>query len=444
MSLYGLDPTSDERTLDYAARNPQLVPDTPTFAGVIPTLKAAAGGAMSGWDQLSLTAAEAATPILRSNAVEIDKSLGTNSAAWLDDQLQKTREIAMQGSQVNPLVYGKAGAYIHGATDFITRVGVGAVAGGAPGMVAALASSGPLAYRQALQSGVDPQTAAELGTLRAAADVIGGVLPMQGKTIMQTLGIGAGTMAGMGAIDRGATGAILTAAGYPDMAKQYQALDGSALMTDAIMGLAFGGFAHGLHSLMGKLPTQDQLPTLSDAALLDAARRHVESSGPGIPADMATLSANVDALTKAMEDHLAGRSVEVSDKIDPATAKFVPDPAHNELVNAQQQAMSDHFGEDALRRAREDSVETGRPAGAEGDGATETSPESVETRSEAPGEPSYLKQIMDETPDRQVAGEDGEPTTAAEVLKGAETQATQSEEMAKMVQTAADCAGAAL
>lgn len=342
MSLYGLDPVADARQVDYAARNPEMIPDAPVFTMRTPL--AAFGGAVSGGEQLALAAGEAATPVLRPMASAIDSAFGTNGAAWLDDQLQQTRDAAVQGSQTNPFVYGTAGNIVHGAADFMSRAIVGSAAGGPVGMVAGLAASAPTEYQTQIRAGVDPQTATELAALRGASDVIGGFIPMQGKTLLDTLGRGVGAMTAAGAVQRGATGAILDAAGYPDMAKQYSALDGNAIATDALMGLVFGGFAHGVHAAVGRFASPDQLPTMTDAALTDLGARQIESTAPGIPADAATRTMHIDAVEKAIEDSMADRPVDVTSMIDPSQAHFIPDAGEQNYREQVQQAILDELG----------------------------------------------------------------------------------------------------
>lgn len=342
MSLYGLDPVADARQLDYAARNPAFQPEAPTFTMRTPL--AAFGGIVSGGEQLALAAGEAATPAIRPVAGAIDKMFGTSSTGWLDDQLQQTRDAAVSGAQTNPYVYGTAGDIVHGAADFMTRALIGKGAGGTLGVVGGLASSGPLEYQQQTRRGVDAQTATELAALRGAADVVGGFIPLQGQTLLGTLTRGVGSMTAAGAIQRGTAGEILRGAGYPDMAKQYEALDGTALATDALMGLVFGGFAHGVHAAQGRFASPDQLPQLTDAAITDLGARHIETTAPGLPADPTTRNAHISAVERAIEDSLADRPVDVTQLIAPDRAHFVADPGEQQYREQARQAIIDELG----------------------------------------------------------------------------------------------------
>jgi hypothetical protein len=162
--------------------------------------------------------------------------------------------------------------------------------------------------------------------------------------MLQTFGRSFASMTAAGAIQRGTTGAVLNAAGYPQMAQQYSAMDGNAIATDALMGLVFGGFAHGAHVAMGRFASPDQLPTLTDAALTDLGARQIESTAPGIPADPATRTMHIDAVEKAIEDSMADRPVDVTQQIDPNTAHFVEDPGEQDYRTQVRSAMLDELG----------------------------------------------------------------------------------------------------
>lgn len=377
MSFLDLNPDQERDQLDYMARNPSVAGPEPFFTAkslLTPVTGFASGAAASG-----AFFGEALSPIMRSAAPAIDRTFGTNAASWVDDELRKTRQNAAKSTEADPYTYGTAGNIVHGLGKFFGEfVPASVVAGPVVGASVAAGSEGTVAFRQALAAGQDEQTAALTSGVSAAATGFGAFLPLTGKTYLQSFLRGAVLTPEMNAFQRGVTGEILDNAGYHDMAQQYQALDSRALATDAILGAAFGGVGHWLHpgnpmEAHPEAPMAPRIPTIVDAAQVDALARHRQSVAPGIPIDVETLNAHNEALTKATMDLLAGKPVDVVDVAprmpearpeasadlappvpEPHAENFIPDP-HDEHA-AVNKAFAELADDEAAQRAEGESL----------------------------------------------------------------------------------------
>lgn len=231
---------------------------------------------------------------------------------------------------------GMAGQLLHG----LVKIGGEAVAFGAPGVLVNETIGGTL---DALDKGVDLQTAGKVGAVQGAAMTAGVIAPM---TLGATgLGInvlyGAGFNLAQGMFQRGATAQIYEDAGRHDLALQFKALDGEAMAVDAILGAAFAGGGRFLQ-IRGEKARSDAVaeykakisemlaPEHIDAALVKNEQIKLERSGMGLPADLTSRDAHVANLTGAIDDLMEGRPVtmrqEVGDTIpDPAAAKVQAD-----------------------------------------------------------------------------------------------------------------------
>jgi len=214
-----------------------------------------------------------------------------------------------------PEEIGMAGQLLHG----LIKIGGEAVAFGAPGVLVNETVGGTL---DALDKGVDLQTAGKVGGVQGAAMTAGVIAPM---TLGATgLGVnvlyGAGINLAQGVFQRGATSEIYAKAGRHDLAMQFKALDGEAMAVDAILGAAFAGGGRYLQ-LRGEKARADAVaeykakiaemlaPEHIDAALAKNEQLKMERSGFGLPADLASRDAHVANLTGAIDDLMEGRPV---------------------------------------------------------------------------------------------------------------------------------------
>mgnify|MGYP000402637416 CR=1 FL=1 len=224
---------------------------------------------------------------------------------------------------------GMAGQLLHG----LIKIGGEAVAFGAPGVLVNETIGGTL---DALDKGVDLQTAAKVGGVQGAAMTAGVIAPMTlGSTgLGMNLLYGAGINLAQGVFQRGATSEIYARAGRPDLAMQFQALDKEAMAVDAILGAAFAGGGRALQ-LRGEKAKADAMaeyrakiadmlkPSDIDAALVKSEQLKIERPGFGLPADLASRDSHVANMRGAIDDLIEGRPVTMRQPV----GDFIPDEA---------------------------------------------------------------------------------------------------------------------
>lgn len=233
---------------------------------------------------------------------------------------------AMEMAKPSPQTTGWLGEQLYGLSSAIPAVTVGAAAGGAAGAAALLGVTKGYAKTGELEgAGVDENTAAILGTVEGVTQGAGALLPaaIPGKLATRILS-GSALNIGIGGINRGTTGAILDSAGYPEMAKQYRVIDGSAIFVDAVLGGAFGA----LHN-----PARTHLPSEVDAALVANNMHQLEiDSAPGIPTDNITRNSHVEAMTRSANQLLRGDDVNVLN--DVRDTSFIPKEENTTMRDA--------------------------------------------------------------------------------------------------------------
>jgi len=231
---------------------------------------------------------------------------------------------------------GMAGQILHG----LVKIGGEAVAFGPGGVLVNETVGGTL---DALDKGVDLQTAAKVGGVQGAAMTAGVIAPMTlgASGLGMNVLYGAGINLAQGVFQRGATSEIYAKAGRADLAMQYKALDGEAMAVDAILGAAFAGGGRALQ-IRGEKAKSDAVaeykakisemlaPEHIDAALVKNEQLKMERSGFGLPADLASRDAHVANLTGAIDDLMEGRPVTMREPVgdtipDPAAAKVQAD-----------------------------------------------------------------------------------------------------------------------
>lgn len=244
-----------------------------------------------------------------------DREANERARAPVRDMMR--REYAMDAATV-----GTAGQVLFEVNKIIPRTIVGgALAGPGGAAFAAGAPEGLAAYHDAIDSGIDEETARNLGMLRGGTTGVGALLPGSGvvKPALADLVATTGLNIGLGVLDRYGTGAILRSGGYAVQAAQYEALDVQAMSVDAVMGAAFWGA--GRLTAGGKTPTA---PEVEAALALNLDHHRRTATGPGLPVDPASARASGDAVDQALQAVLRGEPVNLSEAI--AGAAFLRQP----------------------------------------------------------------------------------------------------------------------
>ena len=214
----------------------------------------------------------------------------------------------------DPTEVGIVGQILGEAAAVLPRTVVGTVmAGPVGGAVAAGAPAGYSGKQVAMAEGIDESTATYKGVIDAATVGVGALLPAA-RFVGPLLGdaaVAVGANVGLGMAGRGATGALLESNGYHLQAEQYKAMDGTAILTDAVLGAAFFGIGRaGM-----RRPTTEHI----DAALTERTIQHADiDTAPGAPINPRSAVAHQDALRTAIDQIQRGEPVVLPESIHSA------------------------------------------------------------------------------------------------------------------------------
>lgn len=214
----------------------------------------------------------------------------------------------------DPAEVGIIGQILGEAAAVLPRTVVGTVLAGPVG--GAVAAGGPAGYsgkQVAMAEGIDENTATLKGLIDAGTVGIGAVMPAARFVgpVMGDAAIAVGANVGLGMAGRGATGALLESNGYHLQAEQYKAMDGTAILTDAVLGAAFFGIGRtGM-----RRPTTEHI----DAALTERTFQHADiDTAPGAPINPRSAVAHQDALRTAINQLQRGEPVVLPESIHSA------------------------------------------------------------------------------------------------------------------------------
>lgn len=246
---------------------------------------------------------------------------------------------------------GKVGQVLGGVAEIALPLMAG---GGNPTLLTGTATFNPAA--ELVDKGVDASTAIKAGMAEGVATGLGAWLPFFGGTLGAKIAIGAGANASLGAGARGVESSILSAGGYEDLAKQYDAFDGQALAVDALMGGAFGAIYRGqspdirsnvfgekgglVRDAVDSMTAFDDInialkPSDIDAIFGAANVKHWQvDSAPGRPADGESWRQHGQAQELAMRQLLSGERVDVSGVIDGAGFAMKPRDDLSDVVKS--------------------------------------------------------------------------------------------------------------
>jgi hypothetical protein len=251
-----------------------------------------------------------ATPVLRPVAKSIDLMFGSTTDEWLVTEQEK-RYKALVDSKVDPKTTGMAGQLLHGLGDVLGAV---VSSGGRPAVAGT--NYGISQAEIGIADGLDTTTAVGKGILEGVGLGVGvWAAPALGTTLSQKIISGAAINVGIGVGTRAPVSGLLNARGYSEMAKQYEVFDATAIITDAVLGAAFGSFYRKPAGSKSDTPVikPDAIPpSVVDAALTaDLARNAEITTAPGIPTNTRTREQHAAALDTAITDLAMGRQVSV-------------------------------------------------------------------------------------------------------------------------------------
>lgn len=210
---------------------------------------------------------------------------------------------------------GTAAQLLHG----LGEIGTGALLGGPAGRLGSALGLGTVeahaGYREAREAGIAPTTATALGLISGVSSGAGLYLPGGvGSSLVTRLLTGAGGNIGFGLVNRYADHAVLSAAGYQQMADAQKPWDATSILADAVMGFGFGGlgYYHAHAEELQALAAARDEPGVEDAALTASLAARDRQLAPGVPVSPADAAAHQAALEKATTDLMSGQPVNVA------------------------------------------------------------------------------------------------------------------------------------
>lgn len=330
--------------LGYNEENAYLGPSTPILTGIgkaVSKTVAGAAGAAS-----SLYSAEASLGDRLAAAVGLHPDPENSPLKLLSDEMARTQAAAQKNVDAltpDATTTGTAFQIVHGVSEGASLAVAGAAAGGLPGAVALTsATEGSGTYEESLKAGTTPGVAAARAGVSAVASGAGVLIPGGfGSTLATRLLTGAASNVGLGFASRYADHTILEANGYPEMAAQQKVWDTTAVLTDAILGTAFGGLAH-LHGSQAKaVEAAARKPGVVDAALVTNLAVQDRNLAVGVPVDPAATHAHADALEVSTQQLLEGKPNDVS-QTGVNEAKFAARPI-DEVHQADAQGIAREY-----------------------------------------------------------------------------------------------------
>ncbi|EAQ3893783.1 hypothetical protein E7U55_15640 [Salmonella enterica] len=357
MSYFGLNAVNQNQQLDEAASNPAGFNTDVGFFDNSGT--AAVSGLYSGLvakpDQLLWAGMDKiVSPIAK--FVNENTSINDTSAEYIGEQ-RKLAEQQVKRLTPDAATTGTAGQVLHGLFDMGGQAVVGTLLSGPAGGAAAVtALQGFSEFEKLTAQGVDFRTAQEAGLVQGVTAGAGTLIPMSlglraGGALAESVGAqlartgesavrnvaatavraapdiayAAGTNIAFGMAQRGLTAKTLRDGGYNEMAAQYDVFDRQSIAIDAVLGVAFGGAGRFLNARGESASTPEFSPAEVDAALAANASHHAEIDvAPGVPVNVLSRDAHIQALQKAMNDVSQGRAVDVASIAEPASFSDIP------------------------------------------------------------------------------------------------------------------------
>lgn len=354
--------------------NPWHGPTKPGFfAGLAPNedtayLGPVAAALGSGAAKAASAAADLARGVYASQADLLEAvHLPSGSARFQEQAAASAAQEAHERVKAltpDPTTTGTAVQIVHGLGEGAYLATVGGLLGGVSGAaVLTGGSEGASRFHELSEEGVSPGPAAASAGVTALASGAGVLIPGGfGSTLATRLLTGAVINPVVGIAQRYTDHKILESAGYPEMAAQQKVWDSTQVITDLLLGTAFGGLAHlhGREEMAVKAAANE--PGMTDAALTTNLAVHDRAAAPGIPVDPAASDAHQRALDTATNQLLTGAPHNIS-QTGVNDARFVPRPVNKEQHADAQAIARDYVPPEPMSPAQ---TKSPTPAGEEG------------------------------------------------------------------------------
>lgn len=359
MSYFGLNTVNKNQQLDTAASNPAGLSGDNDVGFFDNAGGAALSGLYSGLvakpDQLLWAGVDTVvSPIAQ--FINENTPVRDTSQEFIAEQRKLAQE---QVKRLTPdaATTGTAGQVLNGLFDMGSQAVVGTALGGPlVGAAAVTSGQGFSEFERLRAAGVDVSTAQDVALVHGITAGAGTLIPMSlglraGGALAESIGAqiargvesaarnvlaataraapdiayAAGTNVAFGMAQRGLTASTLRSGGYDEMAAQYDVFDRQALAIDAVLGVAFGGIGRFVNARGETVRPPEFAPVDVDAALAANASQHAEFDvAPGVPVNVLSRNAHIQALQKAMRDVSEGNRVDVASIAEVADFSAVP------------------------------------------------------------------------------------------------------------------------
>lgn len=332
MSYMDLDSNQEANLRERASLNPL---DVGAGAGIFDgALTAPVKGLMKG---LVAEPARALNLALSAVPRAIDTVRGGTEAQdwWFEKTVSDNSSVGAFSKAVTPDAHttGVVGQVLHSFFD----IGGQALTIGPAGTAILKSTSKSI---ELVDKGVDATTARKAGAAEGALLGVGVHLPMSiGLKSLGNAFYGGVSSAIPSAAGRGAVHTILAENGYPEMAAQYQWLDRQQVAIDFVLGIALGGLGTMIEAKTMKGLQQEVRASDVDTALTAHNAKHLEiDTAPGLARTPAARDAHVAAVTKATDDLIAGRPIDISET-RVVEADFQPNTRIDEVAVEKQAVL---------------------------------------------------------------------------------------------------------
>ncbi|MDN4196827.1 hypothetical protein OA787_18985 [Citrobacter freundii] len=359
MSYFGLNTVNQNQQLDTAASNPAGVSGDNDVGFFDNAGGAALSGLYSGLvakpDQLLWAGVDTVvSPIAQ--FINENTPVRDTSQEFISEQRKLAQE-RVKRLTPDAATTGTAGQVLNGLFDMGSQAVVGTALGGPlVGAAAVTSGQGFSEFERLRAAGVDVATAQDVALVHGITAGAGTLIPMSlglraGGALAESIGAqiarggesaarnvlaataraapdiayAAGTNVAFGMAQRGLTASTLRSGGYDEMAAQYDVFDRQALAIDAVLGVAFGGIGRFMNARGETVRPPEFAPADVDAALAANASQHAEFDvAPGVPVNVLSRNAHIQALQKAMRDVSEGNRVDVASIAEAADFSAVP------------------------------------------------------------------------------------------------------------------------
>lgn len=205
------------------------------------------------------------------------------------------------------------------ASRFLSKaVGYSLPAGPVLGALGTGADEASMVADDLKAQGVDLATRTKVGAVQGTGAAVGVLVPVAGRTALQTAGLVAVGGPGTFVAQQAATRAVLDRADYSLIADQYDPLDPVGLAVSTIVPAAFGAYGLRRARSASSIP-----PEQVDAARVALQAQERQAGVLAEPSDIAGQARHDDAIARAEEQMARGERVEVPEIVDGPRADAV-------------------------------------------------------------------------------------------------------------------------